>query len=146
MNPIFFNLSKRKKRDLLYELLSGKTIEGIISKKELVALNRIIESSASPAAVGAMGSPKKKRVKKIPVNRGPKSCVKEKTTFCLSPEIIDNLKKAEIKIRTAAKRKNLSGISRSRIVDQALSLILQDFAERGENSRLMRVVPQETGK
>ena len=146
MNPIFFNLSKRKKRDLLSEILSGKSTEGIISKKELIALNRIIESSSTPAAVVAMDSPEKKSIKKVPVNRGKKRCVKEKMTFYLSHEIINKLNKAEIKIQTAAKRKNLSRISRSQIVDQALSLILEEFAEQGENSMLMRVVLQETGK
>jgi hypothetical protein len=140
MIPIFLIYPREIKETFSLSYCLGKKTEGIISKKELVALNRIIESSAFPAAIVAMGSPKKKRAKKIPVNRGPKSCVKEKTTFYLSPETTNNLNKTEIKIRTAAKKKKLSRISRSRIVDQALSLILEDFAERGENSRLMRVI------
>ena len=47
MNPIFFNLSKRKKRDILSDLLEGKPTEGIISKKELNAVNRLLEGRTS---------------------------------------------------------------------------------------------------
>ena len=47
MNQNFFNLSHRKKRDLLSDLLIGKDREGNISKKELIALKRIIADSAS---------------------------------------------------------------------------------------------------
>ncbi len=47
MNFNFFNLSKRKKRDLLDELLVGTSPEGIISKKELNALKRLIAAQSS---------------------------------------------------------------------------------------------------
>ena len=42
MNPNFFNLSRRRKRDILSKLLLGKLNEGIISKKELNAVNRFL--------------------------------------------------------------------------------------------------------
>jgi hypothetical protein len=145
MNPNFFNLSKRKKRDLLAELLIGKDREGMISKKELIALNRIIQESASTtAAVVAINSPVNKSVKKIPVIGTKKRQKKKKTTFYLSQEILNNLNKAEKKIRAAGEKKNLSKISRSQIIDGALSLILEEFAAQGENSRLMRILLQET--
>jgi len=144
MNPIFFNLSKRKKRDLLSELLAGKSTEGIISKKELIALNKIIESASIPAAGVAMGSPAEKRVKKFPVARKKQFKVKKKTTFYLSQEILNSLNKVETKIQAARKRKYLSKISRSQIVDQALYLVLEEFTSQGENSRLMQIIMQET--
>ena len=42
MKPDFFNLSKRKKRDIFSELLLGKPSGGIIGKKELNAVNRLL--------------------------------------------------------------------------------------------------------
>jgi hypothetical protein len=50
MNPIFFNLSTRKKRDLLSELLQDRSTEGIVSKKELIAVNRLIKGLSSDNA------------------------------------------------------------------------------------------------
>jgi uncharacterized protein (UPF0297 family) len=46
MNQFFFNLSKRKKRDILSEVLVDKSPEGIVSKKELNAVNKIVEGSS----------------------------------------------------------------------------------------------------
>jgi hypothetical protein len=144
MNSILLNLSKRKKRDLLSELLSGKDAEGIVGKKELSALDNILESASSPAAVVARSSPAKKRVKKTPVTLKKQGKTKKKTTFYLSQEIVGKLDKAVKKIRTDGKEKYLSEISRSQIVDQALSLILEEFASQGKKSRLMRIIMQET--
>ena len=145
MNPVFLNLSKRKKRDLLSELLSGKDAEGIVGKKELIALDKILESASSPAAVVALSSPAEKTVKKTPVATPKKQgMTKKKTTFYLSQEIIDKLNKAVKKLRAGKKGKHLSEISRSQIVDQALSLILEEFATQGKKSRLMRIIMQET--
>jgi len=144
MNSIFFNLSKRKKRDLLSELLAGKSTEGIISKKELIALHKIIESASTPAAVEAMKTTSLKRAKKISATRKKQGEKKIKTTIYLSQEILNNLSKAEKKIRAVGKGTHLSKISRSQIVDQALSLILDEFAKHGKNSRLMQIIMQET--
>jgi hypothetical protein len=52
MNSNFFNLSKRKPRDILFELLADKQSEGIISKKELNAVNKLIEGSPLLTAPG----------------------------------------------------------------------------------------------
>ena len=144
MNPVFLNLSKRKKRDLLSELLSGKDAEGIVCKKELRALDRILESASVPAAVVALSSPAKKTVKKPPGATPKKQGKTKKTTFYLSQEIVDKLDKAVKKLRARKKGKNLSEISRSLIVDQALFLILEEFAAKGRKSRLMRIIMQET--
>ena len=115
MDQIFFNLSERKPRDLLSELLSGKTTDGIISKKELIAVNSIIEFYFSLRAAIAMDSPIKKYVTKTPVTRGEKSNTKKKTTL----------------IRTLGKRKIQSSLSKSQIVNHVLSLSLVKFAQQG---------------
>jgi hypothetical protein len=118
MDQIFFNLSKRKQRDLLPELLSGKTTDGIISKKELIAVNSIIEFCFSSGAAIAIDSPVKKYVTKTPVTRGKKTNTKKKTTL----------------IRTLGKRKIQSSLSKSQIVNHGLSLSLAKFAQQGEKA------------
>ena len=45
MNSNFFDLSKRKKSDLLSNLLDDKEPEGIVSKKELQSLNKILSTT-----------------------------------------------------------------------------------------------------
>ena len=60
MNSNFFDLSKRKKRDLLTEFLGGKSPEGIVGKKELNAVNRLIAELPSG---NASVKNKKKRAK-----------------------------------------------------------------------------------
>ena len=125
--------------------MTGKTTEGIISKKELIALKRIIKSSFTPACVVVGDSPGKKYVKKTPVKHGKKTSTKKKTTLYLSQEILNNLNKVEKEIRTLGKGKIQPSLSKSLIVNQALSLILDEFAEEGAKSRLMQAIMQKTG-
>jgi len=42
MKPNFFNLSKRQKRNIFSELLLGKPSGGIIGKKDLNTVNRLL--------------------------------------------------------------------------------------------------------
>jgi len=46
MNPKFLNLSNRKKRDVLFELLTGQPSDGLISKKELSSLHKLISNTS----------------------------------------------------------------------------------------------------
>ena len=66
MNPFFLDLSKRKKRNVLFDLLAGKSTEGIISKKELNALNKVIEgppSNTAPAKIKIQPAKTKKLIR-----------------------------------------------------------------------------------
>lgn len=142
MNTNFFNLSNRKKRDVLAELLSGTSTEGVISKKELIDLNKFIESIPTNATTVKIGNHPDK-IKKVSASGEKQRKTKKKTTCYLSQENFRDLGNAKIKMQSIVKGKHRSRISKSQIVDHALSLILKEFDVEGEKSRLMRIIMQE---
>ena len=95
LNTNFFDLSKRKKRDILSELLSDVSREGIISKKELFALNRLIENSPSKKPQ-ATTDKESAGVGKSPAGNGLQKT--KKSTFSLSLEVYIYLDKAQTTI------------------------------------------------
>ena len=143
MNHNFFNLSKRKKRDILHELLIGASREGIISKKELNALNKLINGlsygwSPAKADMRAAGTKMVSPVKSKVQDR------KKKTTHYLSQDVSEKLEKASLAIRSQVPEDLQPLISKSFIVDQALAIILQEFETKGNKSRLMGFITQNT--
>ena len=79
MKPNFFNLSKRTKRHIFSELLLDKPSEGIIGKKELNAVNRLLAGMlAGNARIKINGQPAKTKnvtfaQKKIPLTQKNKT-------------------------------------------------------------------------
>lgn len=142
MNTIFFNLTKRKKRDILSELLVDKSPEGIISKKEINAVNRIIKTSSSSRTAVSIKNQLTQAEKSAAV-RKRNSEPKRKKTHYLSREISESLDKAQVSIRSRVPEKLRSRVSKSHIVNQALAMILQDFGSKGNNSMLMRTILQK---
>jgi len=142
MNTNFFDLSKRKKRDLLFELLTDLPREGIISKKELYALNRLIDNPSTKKAVVT----KNKQLKKIKKPTAEKEIQKtrKKATHYLSQEVYNKLDKAQITIRTLVPEHLQARISRSYIVNLSLNIILREFKAKGEKSKLMHNIMQKT--
>ncbi len=143
MNHNFFNLSKSKKHDVLYDLLVGKSSEGIISKKELNALKRLVEgvpSKKSPVKNNNLPT-KTKKVTFAAINTQKR---KLKTTHYLSQEVSENLNMAQMTIRSLMPEDLQFKISKSEIVNQSLAMILQEFAIKGKNSRLIRTLMQKT--
>ena len=143
MNHNFFNLSKSRKQDVLYDLLVGKTSEGIISKKELNALKRLVEgipSKKSPPKNNNLPA-KTKKVTFAEINTQKR---KLKTTHYLSQEVSENLNMAQMTIRSLMPEDLQFKISKSEIVNQSLAMILQEFKIKGKNSRLMRNLMQKT--
>ena len=141
MNPNFFNLSKRKKRDVLSELLTGNSSEGIISKKELNALNKLIGSDTPKTTLPRKTQPEKTRV--ISVRKKTKE-KKRKTTHYLSEEVYESLGIVKNDIRSLLPENLRSKVSKSQIVNQALALIIKEFETKGEKSRLVRNLIQKT--
>ena len=142
MDSNFFNLSKRKKRDLLSELLEGKSTEGIISKKELNAVNRLLKvllSGTPPSKVNR----KTLTTRKLTAVGKTTRETKTKTTHYLSQEISEDLDRALIAIRTLVPENLRSRVSKSCIVNQALAMSLQEFASKGKDSRLLYSILQE---
>lgn len=136
MNPNFFNLSKRKKRDILSELLTGNPSDGIISKKELVALTKAIGETSR------MDSSRRKK-SKMTLSRKKRVSKKEKKSYYLSAEVIRGLDSVTKEIQSYLPENQQPEVTKSRVVDQALTLVLEEFSTRGENSRLFRSILHE---
>lgn len=142
MNTNFFDLSKRKKRDLLFELLTDVSSEGIISKKEIYALNILIDKQSLKKATVTKNEQSKK-IKKSTAEKETQKTQK-KATHYLSQEVYNNLDKAQVTIRTLVPEHLQSRISRSYIVNLSLDIILQEFKAKGKNSKLMHNIMQKT--
>ena len=142
MNHIFLNLSKSKKHDVLYDLLVGKSSEGIISKKELNALKRLVEgvpSKKSPVKNNNLPAETIKHTAAVTITQKRKV----KTTHYLSQEVSENLDMAQMTIRSLMPEDLQCKISKSEIVNQSLAMILQEFEIKGKNSRLIRTLMQK---
>jgi len=133
MNSNFFNLSKRKKRDILSELLTGDTTVGIISKKELNALNKLIGDTPK---INSIDNKQPEKTKNISAGE-KKKATKKKTTHYLSEEVLENLDSAIKDIRSLLPENLRSKVSKSQIVNQALALLLKEFEVKGEKSKLV---------
>jgi hypothetical protein len=133
MNTNYFNLSKRKKRDVLSELLNGNSSEGIIGNKELNAINRVLVDTSQFDSI-----PKEQKVKtsKKSVKKRKKG-TKRKTTHYLTEEVFENLDSAKKKIRTIVPEDLRTRVSKTQIVNRALMLILEEFETKGKNSKLV---------
>lgn len=141
MNTNFFNLTKKQKRDLLFELLTGKSFDGIVSKKELNALNRLIEGSPSSKAPAKTHDQPAKTKKVTPAAKKTKSA-KTRTTFYLNQETAKNLDKAQKAISTLIPKQQKALLTKSLIVDLALALFLEELSTKDKKSRLMRNILQ----
>jgi len=145
MNPNFFNLTKRKKRDRLSELLLGKSTEGLVGKKELNAVNRLLEvPSANKSPVNINDQPQ--QTKNVsPAQKRPQKPKKKKTHY-LAQEISESIDRTQTIIRSLVSENLRYRISKSLIVNQSLAMILQEFEVQGKNSRLVRSIMQKTCK
>ena len=139
MNPNFFNLSKRKKSDILSKLLVGEASEGLVSKKELSALHKLIGNTQQ---VNSSHKKLPDKTKKI-VLRKKKKEKKRKATYYLSEEVLKSLDSAIKEIRTGLPEKLRPNVSKSQIVDLALAEVLDEFENKGEKSRLVRNIIQK---
>jgi hypothetical protein len=139
MNPNFFNLSKRKKRDILSELLAGETFQGLVSKKELKAIYKLIGNIQQVNSIHKKLPGKTKNI----VLRKKKNVKKRKATHYLSEKVLKSLDNVLKEIRTDLPEKLRSSVSKSQIVDLALAEVLDEFENKGEESRLVRNIIQK---
>lgn len=79
------------------------------------------------------------QAKKVPMARK----AKRKTTHYLREGIFVELDQAKKKIQGQSPEKQRSRVTKSRIVNLALSLVLRDFKKRGERSVLVRGLSSE---
>jgi len=117
MNHNFFNLTKRKKRDVLAELLSGKSSDGMISSKELNALHKLIGDAPQNTSISRKQSEKSKKTGA----KKKKKDSKRKTTLYLSNEVFESLDRVKKEMQSIVPENVRSSVSKTQIVNQALT-------------------------
>lgn len=141
MNSNFFNLAKKKPRDILSELLADNPSEGIVSKKELNAVNKLIECSFFQTAPVKIKS-RPAKTKNVINAKNKTRNAETRTSGYLAQQISENLDRAQMIIHAHMPENLRSRVSKSHILNQALAMILQEFESKGKNSRLMRTIMQ----
>ncbi len=125
----------KKNQDVLKTLLSGLEYNFVPGLEELEKL--IHRSVKPPEAAPVIEKPKAKKKKR------PK---KRKTTYYLTEEIFKNLGDAKEIIRKMLPDIQKSKISKTRIVDSALKMILKEFETKGGNSALVKQISKRDPK
>ena len=120
---------ENQKRDVLKDVLSGSQNEAILGLEEL----RRLISQVSPPEKSLL-----KPARKEPSEgRRPK---KKKTTHYLSEDIFINLGEVKEKLRQMLPDEKKTKVSKSRIVNHALEMILKEFVAKGEESFLVKKI------
>lgn len=132
-------MAAKHKHDIMDDLLKGTSEDATSEASSLAKLiHRTGETaSAKPPAESAADQDQKKA-------HGGDG--KKKSTHYLSGEIFDDLDEARDKINELVHPRLKSKISKSRIVDQALRMILKDFEEKGEKSHLIKEMLKDLRK
>ena len=131
------SMAEKNKHDIMDALLKGSSEDTAPDASSLAKLiHRTGETASGNPPAGsslAQGPPK------LP---GCES--KKKSTHYLSGEIFTDLDEARDKINDLVQPRLKTRISKSRIVDQALRMILKEFEEKGEKSHLIKEILKNT--
>lgn len=120
----------KEKKDILKDVLSGLSEDPIPGIEELTELiYRAIPEKTRASEL------EKLRTKVFK----PKK-LKKKTTHYLSEDIFETLGETREKLMEMLSEIPTMRISKSRIVNQALEMILKEFHEKGEDSRLVKKI------
>ncbi|MBU2538948.1 MAG: hypothetical protein KKH22_10970 [Proteobacteria bacterium] len=126
-------MAAKNKKDIMDDLLKGSSED---TTHEASALTRLIhrtgESSSAKHPAGDSSCQDQKK--------SPAGDSKKKSTHYLSEEIFADLDDARDKINELVQPRVKSKISKSRIVNQALRMILKEFEEKGEKSHLIKEI------
>jgi NADH dehydrogenase/NADH:ubiquinone oxidoreductase subunit G len=125
----------KKKQDVLKAILNGSEDNFVPGLEELEKL--IHRSVKPPEAAPVMKKPRTKREKR------PK---KRKTTYYLAEEVFENLGDAKEIIRKMLPDIQKSKISKTRIVNSALKMILKEFETKGGDSALVKQISKRDPK
>jgi hypothetical protein len=132
------------KKDILHKLLSDSQVHGYIRQKELDDLLDVIhnpyniDTSLYDYSINLQvekHDPQKKKQKN-------KRKSKRKTTHYLTEETFKNLNRTIKDIRKIVPEKYRSQISKTKIVNHSLNMILEEFQLMGEKSKIMQTVLQ----
>lgn len=126
-------MAAKNKHDIMDDLLQGSPEDAATEAPSLAKLiHRTVIPASAKHPAGITSSPD--RPKK------PGSDSKKKSTHYLSEEIFADLDEARNKINELMHQRLKSRVSKSRIVDQALRMILKEFEEKGEKSPLIKEI------
>jgi hypothetical protein len=129
------------------ELLSNSQVHGYIRQKELDDLLDVIhnpflnDTSLYDYSIN-LEPEKEKPQKEHKRSSKIKEKTKRKTTHYLTEETFKDLSRAKMDIRKYVPEQYRSQISKTKIVNQALTMILQELQLKGEKSKIMQTIMQ----
>ena len=130
-------------KDIMDELLCDSKVHGYIRQKELDDLLDVIHNPFFNDTSLYDYSINLEPDKKEPERKEKRSREsKRKTTHYLTEETFKNLGRAKMDIRKHIPEQYRSQISKTKIVNQALAMILQEFQLKGEKSKIMQTILQ----
>lgn len=130
-------MAAKNKDDIMDALLQGSVED---AAHETPSLAKLIHRSGEKTRFKHPGGSASGREKK----ENPGADSKKKSTHYLSEEIFADLDEARDKINKLVHPRLKAHVSKSRIVDQALRMILKDFDEKGEKSPLIKEILKST--
>ena len=126
-------MAAKNKHDIMDALLKGSAEDAAHETSSLAKLiHRTGEKARPKHPEGSASSADQKK--------NPGGDNKKKSTHYLSEEIFADLDEARDKINELVHQRLKSHVSKSRIVDQALRMILKEFEEKGEKSPLIKEI------
>lgn len=128
-------MAAKDKNDIMDALLKGSSGDAApetSSFARLIHRERKTKGAKQPAANALSTKPESKKA--------PAGDSKKKSTHYLSEEIFADLDDAREKINELVRQRLKTRVSKSRIVDQALRMILKEFEEKGEKSPLIKAL------
>lgn len=132
-------MEKNKKKDIVDDILEGSVEDSIPGMEDLAELlYRRGQPSTEASTKKSVRAPKQKRKEKRPA--------KKKVTYYISENIFVELSEAKAKIKVMVPPELKSRVSMSRIVELALSPILQELGIKGQKSFLVKNILTKTQK
>jgi len=130
-------------KSIMAELLCDSKVYGYIRQKELDDLLNVIHNPFLNDTSLYDYSINLEPDKKEPVRKKKRSRkTKRKTTHYLTEDTFEDLGQAKMDIRKHVPEQYRSQISKTKIVNQALTMILQEFQLKGEESKIMQTILQ----
>ena len=133
-------------KNILEELLTDSHVHGYIRQRELDDLLDVIDNPFFNDTSLYDYSINLEPDKKEPQKKKKRSRqTKRKITHYLTEDTFENLVRAKMDIRKHVPEQYRSQISKTKIVNQALRMILQEFQLNGEKSKIMQTILQSLG-
>lgn len=132
-------MEKNKKKDIFDDILGGSEEDSIPGMEDLAEL---LYRRGQPSTKAST----KKSVRALKQKRKGKRPAKKKVTYYIPENIFVELSEAKAKIKVMVPPELKSRVSMSRIVELALSPILQELGIKGQKSSLVKNILTKTQK